>query len=275
MSYVQKKYRYGNQIEIRQYHTAQYGAPGQPRQKKTKPTAETVKRQNQKRKEERTARIIAANFEPGDYVRTLTFARDKRPANMDEAKKIFKSFYQKLRKEYRKRFYELYWLCNIECTPRGAWHIHFMCNAIFGGGDLIKELWTYGGVYDQLLRDLSDKDLGAYMAKTPDSTAEGEHQVSEAKQSHSKNLIIPQAEKKVIGGWKLRDKPRIPKGWYLIKESYFEGVNDEGYKYRHYKLASLKPAPPKDRSWRPPEKKGKKSEGRHLHSRGKPPAQKE
>ena len=42
MSYMQKKYRYGNKIEVKQYHTARYGAPGQPRQKKSKPTPEAV-----------------------------------------------------------------------------------------------------------------------------------------------------------------------------------------------------------------------------------------
>ena len=218
MSYMQKKYRYGNQIEVKQYHTARYGAPGQPRQKKTKPTPEAVRKQNQRRKEEQTARIIGANFVEGDYVRTLTFAPAQRPADMKEAQRIFKDFYQRLRREYRKRYFDLFWIANIECTPRGAWHIHFVCN----------------------------------MSKTPDSTADGEHKVVESKLTHSKNLIIPQPEEKAISGWKLKDAPRIPKGWYLIKESYFEGVNMEGYKYRTYKMARLKPLPPRDRSWKPP-----------------------
>ena len=252
MSYMQKKYRYGNFIEVKQYHTARYGAPGQPRRKKTKPTPETVKRQNQRRKEEHVARIIGANFVEGDYVRTLTFAPAQRPADMKEAKAIFKDFYQRLRREYRKRYFDLFWIANIECTPRGAWHIHFICNAIFGGSDIIKELWPYGGVYDQLIRDLAGKDLGAYMAKTPDSTTEGEHKVTESKLTHSRNLIIPKAEEKPISGWKLEDQPRVPKGWYLVKDSYYEGVNMDGYKYRTYKMARLKPKPPRDRSWHPP-----------------------
>lgn len=271
MSYMQKKYRYGNQIEVKQYHTARYGAPGQPRQKKTKPTPEAVRKQNQRRKEEQTARIIGANFVEGDYVRTLTFAPAQRPADMKEAQKIFKDFYQRLRREYRKRYFELFWIANIECTPRGAWHIHFICNAIFGGADIIKELWQHGGVYDQLIRDItrSGKDLGSYMSKTPDSTADGEHKVVEAKLTHSKNLIIPEAEEKLISGWKLKDAPRIPKGWYLIKESYFEGINLEGYKYRTFKLARLKPLPPRDRSWRPPAagRRRKKNAGRYLRNR--------
>ena len=272
MSYMQKKYRYGNCIEVKQYHTARYGAPGQPRQKKTKPTPEAVKKQNQRRKEERTARIIGANFTEGDYVRTLTFAPAQRPSDMKEAQEIFKAFYQRLRREYRKRYFDLLWLANIECTPGGAWHIHFICNAIFGGADIIKELWQHGGVYDQLIRDITrtGKDLGSYMAKTPDSTVEGEHKVVESKQTHSKNLIIPKAEEKLISGWKLKDAPRIPKGWYLIKESYFEGTNMDGYKYRTFKLARLKPLPPRDRSWKPlaAGRKKRRHESRRLRSGG-------
>ena len=268
MSYVQKKYKYGNTIEIKQYHTARYGAPGQPRQKKEKPTPEAVKKQNQRRREEKTARIIAANFEEGDYVRTLTFAPDRRPADMKEAQQIFKDFYQQLRKWYRENFYDLFWIANIECTPRGAWHIHFICNKIPAAGDKIKDLWwEHGGVHDQQIRDLTrgGKELGAYMAKTPDSTAvAGEHMVAESKRTHSRNLIIPQPEEKKISGWKLDDEPRPPKGWYLVKESYFEGTNIDGFRYRTFKFARLNPLPMRDRHWKPP-KKRKRNEGKRIH----------
>lgn len=261
MSYKRQRYRYGNFIEVKEFHTARYGAPGMPRQKKEKPTPEAVRKQNQKRKEEKAGRIVWANFGEGDYVRTLTFARDKRPADMKEAQDVFKTFYQALRKEYRKRFYDLMWIANIECSQRGAWHIHFICNKIFGGGDLIKELWQHGGVYDQILRDMTAKgqDIGKYISKTPDSTEEaGEHKVKESKQTHSRNLKIPEPEEKVIGGWKLTDEPRPPKGYYLVKDSLYEGINSEGYRYRSYRFARIQPRPPKAKRWKPPAKKAKK-----------------
>ena len=114
--------------------------------------------------------------------------------------------------------------------------------------------------------ELGDDAIKIFL--TPDSTADGEHKVVESKLTHSKNLIIPQPEEKAISGWKLKDAPRIPKGWYLIKESYFEGVNMEGYKYRTYKMARLKPLPPRDRSWRPPGRgRGRTNAGRYLYCR--------
>lgn len=258
MSYLQRKYRYGNTIEVKESHASRCGAPGQPRHKKEKPTPEAVKRQNQRRKEERTRRIIEANFLEGDLVRTLTFTKDRRPADMAEAQAVFKKFYQSLRREYRKRYYDLFWLANIECTPKGAWHIHFICNKIFGASEIIKELWeANGGVYDQNIKDLAKagKDLGAYMAKTPDSTESGEHRVAEARQTHSRNLVIPEAETKVISGWKMTDAPRPPRGYYLVKDSMVEGINEAGYRYRWYKFARIRPKPPRDRRYRPRRKR--------------------
>lgn len=256
MSYRQRRYRYGNIIEVRESHTARCGAPGQPRREKVRLTPEAVRKQNQRWKEEQTARIIGANFVEDDLVRTLTFARDKRPGSMKEAQTIFKKFYERLRREYRKRYYELFWLANIECTPRGAWHIHFICNAIFGASDIIRSLWEeYGGTYDQKLKDLTGagKNLGAYMAKTPDSTKnKGEHEVSESKSTHSRNLIIPEPEEKTITGWSMDDAPRPPRGYYLIKDSLYEGISEAGYRYRGYKFARIKPKPPRDRRYKPP-----------------------
>ena len=225
--YKQRKYRYSNVIDVMEYHSARYGAPGEKRREKTKPTPAAVRRQNQRRKEEQAERMISANFTEGDLVRTLTFARDRRPQDMKEAQKIFKDFYTRLRKAYRKEGYELVWMANIECTERGAWHIHMICNRIKGASEIIKDIWDHGGVYDQTLKDLirSGKRLGAYITKTPESTEPGEN---------------------VISGWKMTDRPRPPKGYYLEKESYYEGVNAEGYKYRRYRFIGP-PKPPKDR----------------------------
>lgn len=256
--YVQKRWRYGNTIEVKESRQANYGAPGRPRQRKENPTPEAMRRNNQRRREEQTERIIGANFVEGDLVRTLTFAKDKRPADMKEAQKIFKRFYERLRREYRKRYYELFWLANIECTPRGAWHIHFICNAIFGASDIIRDLWEkLGGVYDQKLKDLTGagKKLGAYFSKTPESTEAGEHKVTEAKQSHSRNLIIPKPEEKKITGWSMDDAPRPPKGYYIIKDSLYEGVTEDGWRYRGYKFARIAPKPPRDRRYKPPRRK--------------------
>lgn len=268
MGYIRERYDLFNSIEIREHMDCRHKEEG-ARCEKRKRTPEEMKRANQRRKEEKARRLIWANFEPGDYVRTLTFKKDRRPADMKEAQSIKAKFLRQLAREYGKRFYKLLWIANIECPPRGAWHIHLICNRIEGGGDIIKDLWRqYGGVYDQELADIQGKDIGAYITKSPDSTDDGEHKVIESKYSHSRNLTVPEPKRTEISGWRMSDAPRVPKGFYLDKDSMYEGVNMAGYQYRTYIIRRLVPKPRNRRT------KGKKDESRHLYRKRQPAAKK-
>ena len=243
MGYIRERYDLYNSIEIREHMDCRHNEEG-ARSEKRKRTPEEMKRANQRRKEEKARRLIWANFEPGDYVRTLTFKKEMRPADMKEAQSIKAKFIRQLSREYGKRYYKLLWIANIECPPRGAWHIHLICNRIEGGGDIIKDLWRqYGGVYDQELADIQGKDIGAYITKSPDSTVDGEHKVVESKYSHSRNLVVPEPKRTEISGWKMSDAPRVPKGFYLEKNSMYEGVNMAGYRFRTYIIRRLVPKP--------------------------------
>ena len=268
MGYIRERYDLFNSIEIREHMDCRHQEEG-TRCEKRKRTPEEMKRANQRRKEEKARRLIWANFEPGDYVRTLTFKKDRRPADMKEAQSIKAKFLRQLAREYGKRFYKLLWIANIECPPRGAWHIHLICNRIEGGGDIIKDLWRqYGGVYDQELADIQGKDIGAYITKSPDSVDDGEHKVIESKYSHSRNLTVPEPKRTEISGWRMSDAPRVPKGFYLDKDSMYEGVNMAGYQDRTYIIRRLVPKPRNRRT------KGKKDESRHLYRKRQPAAKK-
>ena len=268
MGYIRERYDLFNSIEVREHMDCRHHEEGD-RCEKRKRTPEEMKRANQRRKEEKARRLIWANFEPGDYVRTLTFKKDRRPKDMKEAQSIKARFLRQLAREYGKRYYKLLWIANIECTPKGAWHIHLICNRIEGGGDIIKDLWRqYGGVYDQELADIQGKDIGAYITKSPDSTDDGDHKVIESKYSHSRNLTVPEPKRTEISGWRMSDAPRVPKGFYLDKDSMYEGVNMAGYQYRTYIIRRLVPKPRNRRA------KGKKDESRHLYRKRQPAAKK-
>lgn len=73
------------------------------------------------------------------------------------------------------------------------------------------------------------------MTKTPKT----DPRLREASYSTSRNLPIPEPEKKVIRRWKTwTETPRIAKrtaaSWYIDKESVQEGVNRYGHRYRSY-----------------------------------------
>ena len=48
MAHKRKTYRYRNAVEVEEYHTGRYGAPGQKRKEKAKPTPEQMEKVNQR-----------------------------------------------------------------------------------------------------------------------------------------------------------------------------------------------------------------------------------
>ena len=114
MAYKRKTYRYKNAVEIEEYHTGRYGAPGQERKGKSKPTPEQMEKVNQRNKEKTCRRKLRKWFREEDPYLTLTYARQERPPDMKMAKKQFEKFVDCVRKEYRKRGAVLRWIRNIE-----------------------------------------------------------------------------------------------------------------------------------------------------------------
>ena len=231
MAYKQKTYRFPNAIEVEQYHTARYGAPGQKRLKKKKPTPEQIERINQYNKEKICRHKLRTHFDIYDYFTTLTYAVDKRPEDMDQAKKDFRRFIGIVRKEYRKRGCELKWIRNIECGTKGAWHVHIVVNRIEGTDQILARAWEHGHVRNELLYERGEfKDLAAYMTKGPKT----DKRLKEASYSTSRNLPLQDPEVKIFKRFrKWKEEPKIPKGFYLDKDSVFEGENTvTGYRYR-------------------------------------------
>lgn len=238
MSYEEKTIRFKNAIERVEYHSARYGAPGMPRQKKKQLTSEQMEKRNQHNRERLARWKLRANMEVNDYFVTLTFRKDARPPDMEEAKSRWQKFIRKVRKEYQKRKYELKWMRNIEVGTRGAWHIHVILNRIPDTDLIIRAAWEWGRVVSQLLYEKGEfAQLAAYITKTPKT----DPRLREASYSASRNLPVPEPEKKIRKRWKTWGKIRIPKGFYLDQDSFREGINPyTGYKYRSYTLLRVR-----------------------------------
>ena len=235
MAYKQKKYIFPNAIEIEQYHTAKYGAPGQSRLKKRKPTPEQIEKINQYNKEKICRHKMRQHFDVDDYFTTLTYEKEKRPADMQQAKKQFSEFIRYIRREYRKRGSELKWIRNIECGTKGAWHVHLVINRIPDTDRILAAGWQHGHAKNILLYDKGEfKDLAAYMTKTPKT----DPRLKESSYSSSRNLPLPDPEVKIYRRFRTwKEEPPVPEGFYLDKNSLHEGENPvTGYKYRIYTL---------------------------------------
>ena len=239
MAYKQKKYSFPNCIEIEQYHTALYRAPGMKRLKKSKATPEQMAKANQRNKQKLCRRKLRAHFRKNDCYITLTYEKDKRPSDMEQAKEDFRNFIEKVRKQYKRKGAVLKWIRNIEVGSRGAWHVHMVINRIDGTEVIINEAWENGKVVSQLLyEDGEFRDLAAYMTKGPAT----DPRLKEASYSTSRNLPLPEPEVKIYRRWKTwKAGIKIPDGYYLDSDSFHEGENPvTGYPYRTYTLVRIR-----------------------------------
>ena len=226
-------------IEVVEYYTARYGAPGQIRQKRKKPTPEQIERNNQRQKEKQCRRKLRMHFDIGDYFTTLTYERENRPEDMEQAKAHFREFMRTVRREYKKRGAAVKWIRNIEVGTKNAWHIHMVINRIPDTDIILRQAWRHGRVVSQLLHEKGEfKALAAYITKTEKT----DNRLREANYSTSRNIPIPEPKETTYRRWKTwKAEPKIPEGFYLDKESVFEGINPvTGYKCRSYTLLRVK-----------------------------------
>lgn len=240
MAYKKRVYRFRNAIEIEEYHSFRYGAPGTARQKRKKPTPEQMAKINQKNKARTCRHKLRTHFDVNDYFVDLTYAKENRPADMAQAKREFRECIEAVRKEYRARGVSLKWIRNIEVGKRNAWHVHLVLNRIRDTDLILRSAWPHGRVVCQLLHEKGEfRALADYITKTPDT----DPRLVEASYSSSRNLPVKDPEETVTQRWATwKDEIMLPwqlerAGWYVDRDSVEEGINPITLQpYRHYTL---------------------------------------
>lgn len=232
--YKRTIYRMPNSIDVEETHTGRYGNPGMPRKKKENVTKEAQERVNQRRREVNMARKINMNFLPGDFHLVLTYTRENR-CDMDQAKKTFKRFIERLRYRFEKSGEELKYIAVTAVGERGAVHHHVIINNVESlTVKWIRQYWNMGRPYFTPLDELGDyRRLAAYIFK---QDTKGE------KHSYtcSRNLKMPKPEVTILKKPTWGD-PKPRKGYIVDTDSIFVGVNPvTGYLYQHYTLKKVR-----------------------------------
>ena len=254
--HIVKTYRLPDSNEYEIGFAGRYGLKGEKRGKRKKASPEQIKKQNQKNKENRTRRVIAANFSEGDYFATLKYPAGTRK-DMKAVRNDFDKFLRKLRKEYKKHGTELKYMARIEIGAQGGIHIHIIINRIPGcDSDLIiQNKWKCGRVNFQTIYESGGyRKLANYITKVPEEGSEEYEQLmlfdsKERKKlvsiSSSKNLVRPEPEVKVYTRRSVRklveNGPVATEGYYIDKDSIVMGVNPfTGMSYIHYAEHKIK-----------------------------------
>ena len=138
---------------------------------------EEIRFRNQWNRERKARHKLKTWFHENDYLVLFTYKKDKRPPDMETAKKHLAQAMRKVREKYKKAGKKMRWMANIEVGTKGAWHVHIVINRIPDADIIIKNAWEHGAVTFKHLYEAGDfRDLAGYITKTPETCERyGEH----------------------------------------------------------------------------------------------------
>ena len=258
--YLKKTWIYGNRIEIRKYHTFRHRVQGEKRSKRQKPTEKQIKDANERAARKKLNRLMINNFVLGDWHLTLTYAPDRRP-DADGSKTCLKHFFDKMRREYRRRGEELKFIVVTEWENKNIHH-HIAINNIPDMAAVIRKCWTYGGAHlTPLYADYDYQGLADYFVKETDETFRKPNNPYKQRWSCSRNLKRPQEEVEVVAANSWRKEPKVSAsqaqdGYVIDKNSVRTGIDAIGYPYQEYIMIRYeRKEEKKGRTWKRAEKR--------------------
>ena len=219
---------------------------GEARQKQTK-TPEEIQAANQRQAARKLARKINANFRPGDWHITLTYRKEERPSR-EAAQKALSKFLAEMRKRYKAAGHELKYIAVTEYASK-AIHHHIIINHINTGTwtttDAVRRIWKGKGnpKFVSLYDNGEYQTLADYLIKETEKTFRDPKSPVRQRYSCSRNLVNPKPEIKMKKARTWKQNPRPLPGYYLAKESLYNGIDKFGYKYQRYLMVKLNTGP--------------------------------
>ena len=132
-----KRYRFrqGDVIDVEEFHDGKYGGPGTGRAKRAKPTEEQMRAVNAQNKAKRCRQRMLEYFKEGDIFATWTYEVRNRPPDMQAALKDFQKAMRYVRREFKKRGYEVFCSSFLLFAPAQLdFSLCFFCTIRFFSG---------------------------------------------------------------------------------------------------------------------------------------------
>lgn len=238
MGYFKKTTRAGNTLIVEKGYSYFQGVKRFPgsRARKVNPTPEKMKKANERHAVRKLTAEMNENFRKGDLHLVLTYREKERPAAA-EARLRLTRFIRKLRSSLRKEGRELKYIHTTEYKTK-AIHHHLLINYV--ELQKIQGLWEHGMVRPSVVYSDNLQKLAEYFVKETRKTFENEDAPYRQRYVSSRNLVRPEARKEDVEAEDWLAEPRVPRGYYLDRDSLVNGISEEsGYPYQYYVLIRL------------------------------------
>lgn len=132
--YATKEIKAAEQMDVEIYPEFRRGQREQiPDEAKLKKQRQAQRNLNEKNSRKECERTINANFTDNDIWGTLTYTDDNMPNSMKEAQHDMTLYIGRLNYERRKKgLAKLRYVYVTECSDKGRWHHHFVCDGDMG-----------------------------------------------------------------------------------------------------------------------------------------------
>lgn len=237
MPYKEEICRAGKTKQFTYYYSIRADQKGGSRRAKENKTSEAQKKVNSRQAVKKLTWILNENFDGTSLYVTWSYEKDKRPAEKGQLKSDAEKLLRKLRQIYRKEEKELKYVWVAERGERGAAHIHMVVNEI--EARKLKDCWDKGWITIKPMDDSGQyAKLASYFVKYSEKTMKTEEGFGGRRYNSSKNLKIPEPEKKTVSSRNAYSHNiQIPSGWYLDRDSVAEAWHEvTGFMYFTYTL---------------------------------------
>lgn len=243
MAYTESNYISANYIEHEIYYAGNYGAKGEKRSERQKATPLEIKKNNHWNKVKYYRRLMQLNFFPGDLWTCLKYKSGTRK-DINSVKSDVRSFFNHLRKAYRKAGHPLMFIYKLEIGKRGGLHCHVIVNRIPDCDLIMRNAWKKatedaGSIDYQTIEEYGGYGgLAEYICKEPDEEIQGQISflIPEDRKkvysiSSSRNLKRPEPVRKKYSHWTLKkiltgeNQIKPTEGFYIDQDTVRKGVN--------------------------------------------------
>lgn len=210
------------------------------------PSRAAVIKNNDRLAAKKLTRLMNANFYPGDYHCTLTYAGDE--PTPEEAQKEINNFKRRMTREYKKLGKEFKW---IEVTEHHNHRIHHHIVMNWIDETVIARQWKAGHVrFTELDRTRNYKKLAEYLIKETTKTMRIPGAETKQRWSASRNLTRPIIKREIVDPRAMYETPRALKGYDIIQDSInrFEHPFTK-IEHLEYMMISTDPVP-RIKTWR-------------------------